>query len=558
MTTEAVGALRRGALPRLARGLGGLSTRRAALAAFGLGLLAALALPPLYLVPLLWPAFTGLVWLLDAAARSRRALAVGWCFGFGYHLAGLFWVGSAVLVVAEQFWWFLPVAVLGLPAVVALFTAVTAAAARRFLWRGPARIVSLATAWLALEWLRSWIFTGFPWNQPGTVWAFSDSMLQLAALGGVWGLTFLTVLVAAAPATLADHGADQGAGPGADRKPVRSGAWAVWGLPVVGLALLALVWVGGTVRLAGAPEPGSDLVPGVTLRLVQPAVDQRLKWRHDLRLGHLRDLVTLSRDGDASAKASGNGEDAAGRITHVIWPEMAFTYVLGENPEAMAGLVAAVPQDGLVITGLPRWTRDPQGGPLVWNSLAAVSAAGTATAVYDKEHLVPFGEYVPDLITRILGMAKLTHGRLDFSRGPGRQTLEFVGLPPVSPLICYEVIFPGAVTDGEGEAAWLLNVTNDAWFGESSGPYQHFVSARLRAVEEGLPLVRVANSGISAVVDGYGRVRRFLPLGARGVIDAGLPRPAAGPTAFAALGNLSLAILLGFGVLLTIGIGRRS
>jgi apolipoprotein N-acyltransferase len=224
----------------------------------------------------------------------------------------------------------------------------------------------------------------------------------------------------------------------------------------------------------------------------------------------------------------------------------------------MESLVAAIPQDGLVITGLPRWTRDPQGRPLIWNSLAAVSAAGAATAVYDKEHLVPFGEYVPDLINRILGMAKLTHGRLDFSRGPGRRTLEFEGLPPVSPLICYEVIFPGAVTDGEGKAAWLLNVTNDAWFGESSGPYQHFVSARLRAVEEGLPLVRVANSGVSAVVDGYGRVRRFLPLGARGVIDAGLPRPAVGRTAFAALGNLSLVFLLGFGVLLTIGIGQRS
>ena len=245
-------------------------------------------------------------------------------------------------------------------------------------------------------------------------------------------------------------------------------------------------------------------------------------------------------------------------MTHVIWPEMAFTYALGENLEAMRGLVAAVPEGGLVITGLPRWARDPQDRPMIWNSLAAVSGDGAAAAFYDKEHLVPFGEYVPDFITRVLGMAKLTHGRVDFSRGPGRQTLAFPGLPPVSPLICYEVIFPGAVTDGEGAAAWLLNLTNDAWFGESSGPYQHFVSARLRAVEEGLPLVRVANSGISAVVDGYGRVRSFLPLGARGVIDAGLPQPTAGRTAFAALGNLTLAILLGFGVILTIVIGQRS
>ncbi|MDJ0946232.1 MAG: apolipoprotein N-acyltransferase [Kiloniellales bacterium] len=537
-------------LPRLAEALTGLSAGRAALAAFGLGLLAALALPPLYLVPLLWPAFTGLVWLLDAAARSRRALAVGWCFGFGYHLAGLFWVGSAVLVVAEQFWWFLPFAVLGLPAGMALFTAAAAAAARRVFWRGPARVVGLATAWLALEWLRSWILTGFPWNQPGSVWAFSDSMLQAAALGGIWGLTFMTVLVAAAPATLVDRRADQRA----DRAAGRVSTWAAWGLPAAGLVLLALVWAGGALRLAGAPQPGSDLVPGVTLRLVQPAVDQKLKWRPELRLGHLRDLVTLSRNGDGSEKAAA----AAGPITHVVWPEMAFTYALGENGQAMEGLLAAVPQDGLVITGLPRWARDPQGRPMIWNSLAAVSVTGAATAVYDKEHLVPFGEFVPALITRVLGMAKLTHGRVDFSRGPGRRTLEVVGLPPVSPLICYEVIFPGAVTDGEGRAAWLLNLTNDAWFGESSGPHQHFVSARLRAVEEGLPLVRVANSGISAVVDGYGRVRGFLPLGARGVIDAGLPQPADGRTPFAALGNLTLAILLGLGALLTIVIGQRS
>ena len=167
---------------------------------------------------------------------------------------------------------------------------------------------------------------------------------------------------------------------------------------------------------------------------------------------------------------------------------------------------------------------------------------------------MPFGEYVPDLLNRLLGMAKLTHGRRDFSRGPGRQTLEIPGLPPVSPLICYEVIFPGAVT--AGGAAWMLNLTNDAWFGETTGPHQHFVSARLRAVEEGLPLLRVANSGITAVVDGYGRVLQRLPLGARGVIDSGLPRPVQGGTPFGILGNLSLLVLLAATVLLTKVIGR--
>lgn len=514
---------------RLAQKVAGLPARRAALLAFGLGLLAALALPPFYALPLLLPAFTGLVWLLDAAQNWRRAFVAGWCLTFGYFVAGLFWIGSAVLVVAEQFWWFMPIPVLGLPALLAIFFGLAAVLARRFFWRGPARIFSLATAWLLMEWVRSWIFTGFPWNQPGTVWAFSDAVLQFAALGGIWGLTLLTVVAAAAPATLAD-----------------TGSWrARWLLPLASAAVLALVGFAGHQRLAAAPGPGEDLQPGLKLRLVQPAVEQSLKWRQDLIFKHLEDLMFLSR---------GPGAE---EITHVVWPEMAFTFPLGTDHRAMSALTSVVPEDGLVITGLPRVVQQPNGERQVWNSLAAVSGDGRAQGYYDKEHLVPFGEYVPDIVNQLLGMAKLTHGRLDFSRGPGRITLDLPGLPPVSPVICYEVIFPGAVT-GDRNAAWLLNVTNDAWFGTTSGPYQHFASARLRAIEQGLPLLRVANSGISAAVDGYGRVLQLLPLGERGVIDTGLPRPVAPATPFARLGNWVLVVLLGLSAALTIVIGRRS
>ncbi len=524
--TEALGGWPGIALGRVAQGFAALTAWRTGFLAFGFGLSAALALPPLYLVPLLWPAFCGLVWLLDSARDWRRCFLIGWCFAFGYFVAGLFWIGSAVLIVAEAFWWFLPVPVIGLPALLAIFFGVGIAAARRISWRGPARILSLATAWLFVEWLRSWIFTGFPWNQPGSVWAFSDAMLQFAALAGIWGLTLVTVIAAAAPATLVDGGS----------RPAR------WGLPAVCLALLAAIWFGGLLRLGAAPAPGEDLQAGLRFRLVQPAIEQSLKWRPELRVKHVQEMAVLSQGPAAEA------------ITHVVWPEMAFTFRLGQDPRITTLLTSAVPPGGLLFTGLPRLADNAQGGTEVWNSLAAVSSEGRAVASYDKEHLVPFGEYVPGLLNRILGMAKLTHGRRDFSRGPGRQTLEIGGLPPVSPLICYEVIFPGAVT--AGGADWILNITNDAWFGETTGPYQHFVSARLRAVEEGLPLMRVANSGISAVVDGYGRVLQQLPLGARGVIDSGLPRPVQGGTPFGKLGSLCLLVLLGLAVLLTIVIGR--
>ena len=179
-------------------------------------------------------------------------------------------------------------------------------------------------------------------------------------------------------------------------------------------------------------------------------------------------------------------------------------------------------------------------------------------ATYDKHHLVPFGEYIPlRWILVPLGLEKLTYGAIDFSRGPGAQTLSVDGLPPFSPLICYEVIFPGAVVGKGLRPAWLLNVTNDAWFGTSTGPYQHFASARFRSVEEGLPLVRAANTGISAVIDPYGRIIAELGLGREGVIDSTLPKPLPGLTPFARFGNAIPLLLAALAGALGIAIGRR-
>jgi apolipoprotein N-acyltransferase len=465
-------------------------------------------------VPLLWPAFAGLLWLLDGVERPRGAFLTGWAFGTGHFLTGLYWVGIAFLVDAEQFAALMPFAVGGLAAGMGLYPGLAALAVWTSRRRGPVRVLLLAAAWLAVEWMRSWLFTGFPWNLIGSVWVLSDAMLQLGAVTGVWGLSLVTVLAAAAPSTLGDAAA----------RPLQR-----WLPTCVSLLVLALVWSGGALRLAMAPDPASDTVPGVVLRLVQPSVDQSNKWRAELREQHLADQMAMS------------AGDTADAVTHVIWSETAITYSLVGDPNLRRVLARVVPPGGLLLSGAVR--RSVGAGELrLWNSFHALDPSGEIRGTYDKFHLVPLGEYVP--FRSLLGFAKLTQGRMDFSPGPGPRTLELPGLPPVSPLICYEVIFPGGVTEPGRRPAWLLNVTNDAWFGTSSGPYQHFASARLRAVEEGLPVVRVANTGISAVVDGYGRVLHRLGLNRVGVIDSPLPRPIGTRTLYSRFGNWVILILI--------------
>jgi apolipoprotein N-acyltransferase len=240
--------------------------------------------------------------------------------------------------------------------------------------------------------------------------------------------------------------------------------------------------------------------------------------------------------------------------THVIWAEAAAPFFLGETPEALALLAEATPKDGLTIVGTLR--RSPPGEPhQVWNSLLAVNGSGRVAATYDKAHLVPFGEYVP--FRNVIGLSSVAAGTADFSRGPGIGTLSLPGLPPVSALICYEVIFPAEVADRDRRPDWLLNLTNDGWYGHSPGPYQHLAAARLRAVEEGLPLVRVANTGISAIADAYGRVTDQLPLGAQGLIDGPLPVALKSETVYGRLGNGVVFVMVAVVAAAGFALGRR-
>ena len=513
MTAKPASAASRPA--RLAAALAGLSGWRRHGAAALCGALASAALPPLHLLPLLIPAFTGLLWLMDGISRRRDAAVLGWSFGFGHMLTGLYWIGIAFLVDPARHGLVMPVALLGLTAGLGLFPALAVLLTAWAGWRGAARVALLATAWLAVEWLRAWVLTGFPWNLIGNVWSFSPAMLQLAALTGVWGLSLVTVLAAAAPAVLVEAGAARGRG-----RRVFVAAM---------LLLPALVWGGGSLRLAGAPALGTEMVDGVTLRLVQPSIEQALKWKAALRRDHVERQMRLS------------AAPGAERISHVIWAETAVPYLLAQDPELRRLIARIVPEGGLLLAGAPRAGTAAGGGPRLWNSLHALDRRGAIVGTYDKVHLVPFGEYMP--LRSVLGFAKLAAGSVDFSPGAGALALDLRGLPAFAPLICYEAIFPGKVVPAGSRPEWLLNVTNDAWFGTSSGPYQHFASARIRAVEEGLPLVRVANNGISAVVDAYGRIVGRLGLNEVGVLDLPLPKPVERLTLYARVGDWMVLIM---------------
>lgn len=508
-------------LNRLAERTSALTGRRRYGLAFGLGVGAALALPPFYLLPLLIISITGLIWQIEGAATRRQAFALGWCFGFGFFVAGLYWIANALLVDSARFWWMVPLAAAGLPALLALFIALVTLALHLLRLRGLALALAFAVAWTVAEWLRGHILTGFPWNLLGYGWAPLTAMLQITAYIGIYGLSLLTVLAAALPAS-------------------RSGP-----AIAVGFALLLTVGGIGAVRLAGAPalDDPTGQVPGVLLRLVQPNIPQKEKWDGDRREAHLRTHLAMS------------AEDHGTKPTHILWSETAIAYLLSEDVHARALIGEVAPSGGAVLTGGIRIDRRVGPTPHFWNSFYAIGPGGTIPATYDKAHLVPFGEYVP--LRSVFGSLPAVASSLDFRAGPGPQTLAIPGLPPVSPLICYEVIFPGAVTDPVDRPAWMLNVTNDGWYGYSSGPFQHFQIARLRAVEEGLPLVRVANTGISGIVDGYGRVTARLGLEQKGVLDAPLPKALDAATFYARWRDLPLAALLALLLAVTIVIGRR-
>jgi apolipoprotein N-acyltransferase len=481
--------------------------RRAAIACAA-GAASALALAPINAWPVMFVTFTILVWLIDGAAAGRwRGVAVaavtGWWFGFGYFLAGLYWIGYAFLVDAKTFGWLLPIAVLLLPAGLAFFTAFGAALARLLWTRGATRILALAIALTAAEWLRGHVLTGFPWNAFGYALTGPLVLAQSASLVGLWGLTFIAVALFASPAALTDDRADT-------RRP--------W-LPVAtGIVVLCSLGLFGAVRLALAP---TTFVDGVRLRIMQPNLQQDAKFNYSAKQEVMSRYLALS------DRSSGSQSLGVRDATHLIWPESAFPFLLTREADALAQIAALLPEGTVLITGAvraPDQPADPK-APRAYNSVYVIDHDGSILGVYDKVHLVPFGEYLPfqDTLER-LGLMQLTKVRGGFLAADRRRLLAVPRAPLMLPLICYEIVFPGDVVPRGERPGWIVNVTNDGWFGISSGPYQHLQQARVRAIEEGLPLARAANTGISAVTDPLGRIIQSLALGTEGVIDSPLPQ----------------------------------
>ena len=479
--------------------LAGLRGWRADLAAALLGALAAAALPPIHAIPVLLLSVPGLLVLIGAAGGPVTAARRGFWFGLGHHILGLYWITEAILLESGRYWWLVPLAVPALSALLALFIAVPCGLARLAPagWR---RVAMLGGAWTLLDLARQFVGTGFPWNPWGSVWAvpgaFGDVMIQPAAWIGTPGLTLATVLLAASP-VLGRRG-------------------------MVGAAAAVTLWAGlGAARLA-APEPPG---PGVVAVIVQGNIAQGQKWDRAAAIASFEHHLDLTRQGMAQAPP--------GKAV-VIWPETAAgIYLLQTDAGARQAILdASRPAAGAIIGTLTFTKGAPSSDPdnLPRNSLAALDTSASVTGIYDKWHLVPFGEFAPSWVPFSI---QIVPGRFGFGSGP--KTLRIPGVPPFGALICYEAIYPAQIVDQADRPDWLVNITNDAWFGNSTGPRQHLAGVRMRAVEEGLPILRAANTGISAGFDSRGRELGRLTVGVAGTLVLQVPghRP---PTSFSRWG----------------------
>jgi apolipoprotein N-acyltransferase len=491
------------------------------------GALSSLAMAPFNAWPILFVTLPVAVWQIDGAGAGRwrgvpAAALTGWWFGLGYFVPGLYWIGYAFLVDADTFAWLLPFAILGLPAYLALFTALGFALARLFWTRDASRVIALAASLTMSEWLRGHALTGFPWNTLGYALSEPLALAQTASLIGLWGLTFLAVAIFASPAVLID-GTSRG------RKP--------WIAPVLALVLLLVMTVFGAIRLSQHP---TVLLANTKLRIMQPNLQQDARFNYSAKAEVMKKYLTLS------DRASGPQSTGVRDVNILIWPESAFPFFLTREADAMAEIADLLPKGTVLVTGSVRAPDLPPGTRITraYNSVYVIDHDGNVLSVYDKLHLVPFGEFLPfqDLMEKI-GFEQLTKVQGGFIPGTRRHSMDVPNAPRMLPLICYEAIFPGNVVDRNDRPGWIVNLTNDGWFGISTGPYQHLQQARLRAIEQGLPLVRAANTGISAVVDPLGRVVAELGLGLEAVLDSGLPA-AIPPTPFARAGDVPIMIIL--------------
>jgi len=467
------------------------------------GAFSALAMAPLNVWPALIPGLTVLIWCLDGSRHQTHTLQSafwrGYLFGMGYFIAGTFWVGFAFLNRGGAFWMLIPLALPAFASLLAVFWGFAGMLYSKLSQRSEWRILVFAASFALFEWLRGHIFSGLPWNLPGYTWTAGGAISQSASWFGIYGLTFLTLFALASPAVaISRHMKSRRLMP-----------------PMAGIGLLLLVFLAGMMRLGSAEIPDHE---GLRFRIVHSSITQAEKWGPN-------DFEARTRDRYLRLTQA-PGLDA---VTHVLWPEGALPYFMLEDGETLRMIGNDLQNGQVLLAGINR--RAGIGRDTTYhNSLAvlryAENGAPRVDALYDKVRLVPFGETIP-LAWLISAIGFEDFARLQFAPGPGPAVSNVAGAPSMMPLICYEAIFPEFVRSAPERPGWLYNLSNDAWFGDTSGPWQHLNQTRYRAIETGLPILRVASRGYSGAIDPLGRMPLRIAPDDEGAYDTGLPLPLA-------------------------------
>ncbi len=493
-----------------------------------LGILYTLCFAPFHLFAAGFISFTGLLLILDSLNSPKKAFWYGFLFAFAHHVSGLYWISYSMLVEPEKFAWMIPFTVSVIPAYLSLYVGAVCWLTYKFNFKKINRILFFASMWTLAEMARSYLFTGFPWNLTGYVFLTKLTIAQTASYISVYGLSLIAIILFCSPHFAARYIKNS------TRAPIYKYSLSLYYLIPIILLLVQLSNLGSR-RI----DINKSEFEKINIRIVQPNIPQKEKF-DPLRIGdHLFKFYNLTLS---------DGKDADYVPDLIVWPEASVTTNLADDHEFMTEIADIIPYSAYLILGSVRqegWMVNRK----IFNSVQFVDSEGNLeTNHYDKAHLVPFGEYVP--LRKLLPFVnKLANGIGDFNKGDGPKTIKLANSPAFSPLICYEVIFPGMVVDKKNpnKPEWILNVTNDAWFGNSSGPYQHLDAARMRAIEEGLPVIRSANTGVSAVIDGMGRILNYIKLNEEGVIDTKLPKNIAEETYYSKNGN-KVPLILAAGI----------